>query len=165
MPKILSVIPESHYLIVGDGPYKEELLKIVDQLDLNANVTFAGPKPHCEIADYFALCDVFAMVSRDTSKKGELTGFGESFGIVYLEANSFGKPVVAGRSGGVPDAVLHGQTGLLVDPYSPVEATEAILYLLCNPDQAKRLGETGKKRALTEFTGKVAAEKLLALLP
>lgn len=165
MPKILSAIPEAHYLIVGEGPYEAELRAMVDQLELNNNVTFIGSKPHCEIADFFALCDVFAMVSRDTFERGELASFGESFGIVYLEANYLGKPVVAGLTGGVPDAVLHGQTGLLVDSKNPLRVADAIIHLLRNPDLAKQLGENGKRRVLTEFTGEVTAKMLLELLP
>ena len=67
----------------------------------------------------------------------------EGFGIAFLEANAFGKPVVGGRIGGVPDAVVHGKTGLLVDPRSDSEVAEAIIRLLKNPDEARRLGDNG----------------------
>ena len=70
----------------------------------------------------------------------------EGFGIAFLEANAFGKPVVGGRVGGVPDAVVQGTTGLLVDPRSDSEVAEAIIRLLKNPEEARRLGDNGRRR-------------------
>jgi phosphatidylinositol alpha-1,6-mannosyltransferase len=89
----------------------------------------------------------------------------EGFGIVYLEANLFGKPVIAGRSGGVEDAVVHEYSGLLVDPNRPAEIADAIVRILKDPTLAKQLGETGKVRAINDFSGAAAAKRVLAALP
>ena len=88
----------------------------------------------------------------------------EGFGISFLEANACGKPVVAGRSAGVEDAVVHGETGLLVNPESEIEVAEAILTLLGDRDQAESLGRQGKDRVLRQFTWDHVAKSYLGLL-
>jgi phosphatidylinositol alpha-1,6-mannosyltransferase len=76
----------------------------------------------------------------------------EGFGIVYLEANALGKPVVAGQSGGVAEAVMGSQTGLLVqDPTDPLETAQTILKILRNPELGQRLGQQGFKRVERDF--------------
>lgn len=100
------------------------------------------------------------MVSRRLSKLGDMEGFG----IVYLEANLLGKPVVAGRFGGAVDAVLHEKTGLLVDPENTRELSAAIIRLFRNPSLARRLGENGKARVLSQFSSAATAQKVLKCL-
>ena len=160
LPEILTHIPEAHYVIVGTGPREGYLRELVRDLLLGSRVTFVGLVPERDLGSYYAACDVFAMISREIPGRGDAEGFG----IVYLEANLFGKPVVAGRSGGVQDAVCDGLTGILVDPQEPADVAKAIVGLLRTPGLAKRLGERGRRRAVEEFDGKVASQKLLALL-
>jgi phosphatidylinositol alpha-1,6-mannosyltransferase len=76
----------------------------------------------------------------------------EGFGLVFLEASLFAKPVVAGRCGGALDAVDDGRTGLLIDPESPAEVAAAVVALLTYPAEARRLGDAGRERVLREFT-------------
>lgn len=160
LPSILEPVPEAHYLIVGGGPSEANLKALVAELRLEKHVTFAGPKSHDEVADYYSSSDVFVMISREIPEKGNIEGFG----IVYLEANLLGKPVVAGRSGGVADAVVHGETGLLVDPNDPTEVAATIVQLLSDPELAQQMAETGRKRVLNDFTGESAAQRVLAVL-
>lgn len=160
LPTILKAIPEAHYLIVGRGPHEAVLRRLVEERHLERYVTFAGNIPDGELPGYYQACDVFAMISRELPHKGDIEGFG----IVYLEANYFGKPVVAGRSGGVPDAVIHGKTGLLVDPADPKETAKAIIELLRDEALARNLGQIGKERVLREFSSAAAAEKMLSVL-
>lgn len=160
LPAIIKKIPDVHYLIVGRGPNEKHLKDLVKDLDLGSYVTFAGFIPDSELAGHYALCDVFVMISREIPEKGDIEGFG----IVYLEANLLGKPIVAGRSGGVPDAVLHGETGLLVDPTNVQEATDAIMKLLTNEELAQQLGEKGRTRCIQEFNSTVSAEKVITVL-
>jgi phosphatidylinositol alpha-1,6-mannosyltransferase len=100
------------------------------------------------------------MISRELPHMGDIEGFG----IVYLEANYFGKPVVAGRSGGIPDAVIPGKTGTLVDPADPKETAKAIIELLLDEALARKMGQIGKERVLREFSSAAAAEKMLTEL-
>ena len=156
LPQILNKIPNAHYVIAGRGPHETQLRKLVKDLNVEPQVTFAGYVSDGELGSYYALCDVFTMISREIPEKGDVEGFG----IVYLEANLFGKPVVAGRSGGVPDAVLDGQTGLMVDPDNPLDVANALIRLLLDPVLAHRLGEAGRARVLEEFSGQSAVQKL-----
>ena len=160
MPQILRAVPDAHYVIVGKGESESRLRSLVQQLDIESRVTFVGFVEDAEVAAYYAVCDVFAMISRSIAEKGDIEGFG----IVYLEANVMGKPVVAGNSGGVPEAVLHGVTGLLVDPTNVEEVSQAIARLLQDPELACRLGKQGQQRAVHEFNGQVSAMKVRARL-
>jgi len=160
LPAILEVIPEAHYLIVGGGPAEAGLKALVADLGLETYVTFAGPKSRDEVADYYLASDLFVMISREIPEKGDVEGFG----IVYLEANLLGRPVVAGRSGGVADAVVHEETGLLVDPRDPAGVAAAVVRVLSDSDLAQRLGENGRSRVLSDFSGAAAAQKVLVAL-
>ena len=81
----------------------------------------------------------------------EKAGDVEGFGIVYLEANAFGKSVIASRSGGITEAVVDNYSGLLVESGNINEIKEAILDLIKNEDKAKRLGQQGLARVIEEF--------------
>jgi len=156
LPEILNKIPNVHYIIAGRGSYEVQLRKLAKDLSVESHITFTGYVSDDDLGSYYALCDVFAMISREIPEKGDIEGFG----IVYLEANLFGKPVVAGRSGGVSDAVLDGQTGLMVDPDNPLDVANAVTRLLLDPALARQLGEAGRARVLEEFSGQSAVQKL-----
>jgi phosphatidyl-myo-inositol dimannoside synthase len=160
LPGIIAKVPDVHYLIAGRGPYETQLKTLARNMNIDSHITFAGFVPENDLGSYYASCDVFAMISREILEEGDIEGFG----IVYLEANLLGKAVVAGRSGGVSDAVLDGQTGLLVDPESPSEVASAIIKLLSDPALANRFGEAGRARALNDFSGRSAAQKLCSVI-
>jgi phosphatidylinositol alpha-1,6-mannosyltransferase len=160
MPQILESVPEAHYLIVGQGVHEPTLRALVQELQLTSHVTFAGYAAEEELSTYYALGDVFVMISREIPEKGDIEGFG----MVYLEANLLGKPVVAGRSGGVPEAVLHEQTGLLVMPTDVQEVSEAITRLLNAPELAERLGNFGRRRTIMDFSSRANADRVFKIL-
>ena len=87
----------------------------------------------------------------------------EPFGRVILEAMASGKPVVGTASGGTPELVQEGQTGFLVPPLDPEAMARAILRLLKNPEEAKRMGENGRRRVEAEFSLEVHVQKIQAL--
>lgn len=145
LPEILRVYPGLVYVVLGLGPDIERLQALTSKHGVADHVRFVGDR---ETAPFYHACDVFVMISRHIVEKGDVEGFG----IVYLEANACGKPVVGGRSGGVPDAVVHGETGLLVDPDDVHAISEAIKTLLGDPELATRLGQQGRDRVLREFT-------------
>jgi phosphatidyl-myo-inositol dimannoside synthase len=156
MPEILKMIPEAHYLIVGSGPFEHELKKLTQKLGLESHVTFVGYVAHEDVSPYYAMCDVFVMISRDLLDETDMEGFG----LVFLEANLFGKPVIAGRSGGIADAVLDGQTGVMVDPGNPSAVAGAVVRLLTDEVLSHQLGETGRIRVLEQFSGQSAIHKI-----
>ncbi|MBI3814636.1 MAG: glycosyltransferase family 4 protein [Nitrospinae bacterium] len=134
LPGVIQEIPEIHYLIAGNGPHKLELEKLAEKLNIKDYITFAGFIPDEELPAYYALCDIFIMVSREIKEKGDVEGFG----IVYLEANSAKKPVIAGRSGGISDAVEDGVNGIMVNPTDEKEIADAIIKLM--KDDENRAG-------------------------
>jgi glycosyltransferase involved in cell wall biosynthesis len=129
------------YLIIGDGSWQQDLRHLAKQLKIEEDVYFLGTKSGDELIQYYHLCDVYAHTPVNINDEFE------GFGIVYLEAGACGKPVVASDSGGVPDAVLDGVTGLVV-PEKDVEATaQALIRVLTEVELAKELGDNGRKRA------------------
>jgi phosphatidylinositol alpha-1,6-mannosyltransferase len=110
-------------------------------------VIFAGYVSDEELVDYYNACDVFLLPCREIPG-----GDVEGFGIVFLEANACVKPVVAGRSGGVVEAVDDQCTGILVDPKSEEEISQAVIRLLTDPDLCQNLGQQGRARVLERFT-------------
>ena len=99
------------------------------------------------------------MLSRETYGQSR-----EGFGIVFLEANAFGKPVIGGNTGGVPDAIVHKETGLLVDPNSTEDISNAIIYLLENSSEAHRLGENGRIRVQNELNWNAASIQVKGII-
>ena len=154
IPNIRKKFPNVLYIIAGDGPRKENLEKLVACLNLQDYVRMVGPISDASVVNYMAACDVFAMPNRKTTD-----GSIEGFGIVLLEANCCGKPVIAGRSGGVVDAVEHNKTGLLVNPYSQQDIEDAIETLLGNPQLAVKLGQQGRERVQKHFKWTFIAER------
>jgi phosphatidylinositol alpha-1,6-mannosyltransferase len=160
LPAILRQVPEAVLLIVGDGPYRRDLEKLVDGLGVQQAVRFSGPVPWERLPAYFDAGDVFAMPCRTRRRGLDVEGLG----IVYLEASATGLPVVAGRSGGAPDAVLDGETGLVVDGRSIEGIAEAVSGLLRDPERAQQMGEKGRAWVEQEWQWDTVAARFAALL-
>ncbi|MCA1688488.1 MAG: glycosyltransferase family 4 protein [Actinobacteria bacterium] len=131
--------PEAHFVIAGDGPLRQELVALAEDLDLGSRVHFLGFR-----SDASAL-----MGSLDVVVVPSLT---EGSPLVTLEAMAAGVPVVASAVGGVPDQVRHDKEGLLVSPGDTEAMADALLDLLRNPARARSLGEAGRQRAASEFS-------------
>lgn len=144
------------YLVVGDGPDRERLKRLAKEHGVEQRVVFAGAADAEELADHFGLGDVFIMLARET--EGDVEGFG----IVYLEAGYHRLPVVAGRSGGVPEAVVDGKTGVLVDPGGGDEVVGAVCSLMKDAGRAERLGAAARERVEREFTWSHQAETFMS---
>jgi len=140
MPEILAKVPNAHLLIVGRGPYLEHLAKLVAVNKVENHVSFIGRVQYAELPRFICAGDVFAMPSRSRFAGLEVEGLG----IVYLEASACGLPVVAGNSGGAPDAVVEGITGLVVDGTNNTQIADAVITLLTNPQKCKEMGNAGQ---------------------
>lgn len=140
------------YLIIGDGPNRVYLQTLRDKLGLTNEVEFAGKVPDNELAAYYHVADVVIMLSRELYDDSGRVIDVEGFGMVFLEANLYGKPVIAGKSGGVPEAVADGQSGLLVNPENTAEIAAAIHKLLDDSKLRLSMGQYGKRRAQTAFS-------------
>jgi len=144
---LVKEFPNLVYLIIGDGPEKEKYFN-------KENVILLDNISDQELPGYYRLADIFVMPSR------QIGGDVEGFGLVYLEAAIFNLPVIAGRSGGIGEAVLDNQTGLLVDPENKDDLTEKIRQILNNEDLGVRLSLEAKKRVEKDFQWPVQADKL-----
>jgi phosphatidyl-myo-inositol dimannoside synthase len=147
--------PDLHLAIVGRGRDRGRLERLADEH--RAPVVFCGRLPDADLPDAYACGDVFAMLCRNR-------WFGleqEGFGIVFVEAAATGVPVVAGESGGAAEAVAAGETGLVVDPPSSVEAAaDALAHLLDDPERRAAMAAAGRARAEKEFAYDVLAARL-----
>ncbi|MEU1366199.1 glycosyltransferase family 4 protein [Streptomyces sp. NPDC005803] len=160
MPAILAEVPDAVLLIVGGGPYAGELRKLAAETGVRDSVRFTGPVPWDELPAHYGAGDVFAMPCR--TRRGGLDV--EGLGIVYLEASATGLPVVAGDSGGAPDAVLDGDTGWVVRGGSAEESAERIAALLGDAELRQRMGERGRAWVEEKWRWDLLAERLKALL-
>ena len=139
MPAVLLATPDIVYLLVGDGAYRPALEARARALGLAEHVVFAGAVGDGDLVDHYALADVFIMANREMPD-----GDNEGFGLVFLEANACGVPVIAGKAGGSVDAVTDGVNGLVVDGTDPAAIAAAILRLFGDDDLRTRLAEQGR---------------------
>ena len=160
MPWILREVPDARFLVVGGGPDLERLQGLAIRKRVADRVIFAGEVPADVLPEYLRAGDVFAMPCRTRKWGLEVEGFG----LAFLEAAAVGRPAVAGASGGAPEAVVHGRTGLVVDGAEVDEVAEAVLSLLQDPAGAEGLGRNGAERVRDEFTWESLAARLRMLL-
>ncbi|MCZ7413849.1 MULTISPECIES: glycosyltransferase family 4 protein [unclassified Streptomyces] len=160
LPRVLAEVPDAVLLIVGGGPYEKDLRRLAGETGIAGSVRFTGAVPWEELPAHYGAGDVFAMPCR--TRRGGLDV--EGLGIVYLEASATGLPVVAGDSGGAPDAVLHGETGWVVRGESAEETAERVTVLLKDPELRRRMGERGRAWVEERWRWDLLAERLKALL-
>lgn len=147
LPNLRRQVEGDVYLVIaGRGPEEESLKQMAKTCQVQNKVIFTGQVSDQQLAQLFQRCDVFVLPTRP-----ETDGDVEGFGIVFLEANVFGKPVVGGKTGGVPDAIVDGLNGYLVEPNNLNMLYKAVLKLLERSDIAGRLGQQGKKRVSEQF--------------
>src|SRR5258708_26416440 len=144
MPAIRQRIDGAALVIVGGGPYRTTLHQLAHQFGVAEHVVFTDGVPGDELPAHHAMADVFAMPCRTRGAGLDVEGLG----IVYLEASASGVPVVAGRSGGAPESVSDGETGLVVDGGDVGAIAASVSDLLAERDRAGRIREAGRPSAL-----------------
>jgi phosphatidylinositol alpha-1,6-mannosyltransferase len=160
LPAIKTAVPNVHLVLVGVGPHQAYLEKLAIKLQVSDCITFIGRINYAELPEYICLGDVFAMPSRSRFFGLEVEGLG----IVYLEASACGLPVVGGSSGGAPDAVLVGETGVVVDGTNVSEIAQACIELLNNPELSALMGANGRTWITQNWRWDIWATKFTALL-
>ena len=150
-------LPGLRYLIAGDGQERTRLEELTRSRGVTDCVTFLGEVDDAQLPRLYAACDIFVMPNRSDAHDVE------GFGIVFLEAAATGRPSIGGRSGGVPEAIADGQTGLLVDGTAHLELAQAIRRLSASPSLRAEMGVAGRARVLASFTWDRAAAELQSL--
>jgi phosphatidyl-myo-inositol dimannoside synthase len=158
LPEVLRQIPDATLLIVGNGPYRRDLGNLAHHLGVTANVVFAGSVAPAELPAHFAAGDVFAMPCRTRRHGLDVEGLG----IVYLEASAVGLPVIAGDSGGAPDAVREAETGYVVGDRETL--TARLVELLGDADLRTRVGAAGRAWIEQAWRWDLIADRLRTLL-
>ncbi|MEE9216987.1 MAG: glycosyltransferase, partial [Anaerolineales bacterium] len=142
----LADLPNSyHCTIAGDGPERRRLEALASSLGVMERVTFTGWVSGDSKYHLLESADIFCLPSTR-----------DSFGIVYIEAMAYGLPIVAVRSRGIPDVVLDGRTGYLVDTPDPLQVAEAV-QKLADPKTREQMGSAGKLRVMEEFSSGILA--------
>ena len=160
MSQVIKDFPTAVLLLVGEGPIKYMLQKLVQHHSLEKNVIFAGRVQLDELPKYIQLGQIFAMPARDRFFGLEVEGLG----IVYLEASACAIPVIVGNSGGAPDAVISEKTGLIVDGTSPDAIAKSIKTLLGQPELAIRYGAAGREWVVNEWRWEIWSKRFNSLL-
>ncbi len=160
LPAIQRRVADTALLIVGGGPHRSDLERLVRETGLERDVVFSGSVPASELPAHYAAGDVFAMPCRSRLRGLEVEGLG----IVYLEANACGLPVVAGDSGGAPDAVLEGKTGYVVNGRDTSAVADRVSTLLADDTARKAMGQAGRDWVAREWRWPTIAARLQGLL-
>ncbi|MBU2540548.1 MAG: glycosyltransferase family 4 protein [Candidatus Omnitrophica bacterium] len=149
MPRLIKEVPSVFYLIVGDGSDKKRLEDLAKDLHVENHCLFAGSVKQEDLAVYYCLSELFLNLVREI--KNPLDPQTEGFGLINIEAGACSKAVIAGKTGGVVDAIEDKRTGLLIDPLDLEQITNAILRLLRDRHFAKELGKNAREKVLNEF--------------
>jgi phosphatidyl-myo-inositol dimannoside synthase len=159
-PRVLSSVGDAALLFVGGGKYGATLEGLAERLRVRSSITFAGSVPGRDLPACYTAADVFAMPCRTRRHGLDVEGLG----IVYLEASASGLPVIAGDSGGAPDAVLAGQTGYVVDGRSVTAVADRVTELISDTGRAAAMGEKGRVWVEAEWRWDLVADRLAAVL-
>lgn len=156
MPAVIKITPDAHLTIIGRGEYYDELVRLAHELRVEAFVDILTDIE--DKTEYWHKASLFVLAAREDGSDIE------GFGIVTLEASSMGLPVVVGRSGGAPEAVIDGVTGLIVAPNDPTALAKAIIFIMTNEARAQRMGEAGRKFVAEEYSVPMVAKRFWSIV-
>jgi phosphatidylinositol alpha-1,6-mannosyltransferase len=157
LPAVRAAFPTARYAVAGVGSAQPRLERLVRALGLGDAVRFLGFVPDPDLPALYNAADLYVGASR------RFDLLAEGFGIAIVEASACGLAVVAGRAGGVPDAVRDGETGILVDPEDPAAVAAGIVRLLGDAELRRRLGAAGRRAVETYFNWERTVRDLLAI--
>ncbi len=156
-PRLIQRVPQLVWVVIGDGPDKKKLVEQVHADNMHQLVRFLPPLPQDKLVVFYRLADVFALLTVPDTK-----GKMESFGTVFIEAASQGLAIVAGKGGGVEEAVQDIEGGVLVDAHNDEKVLAALVELLTDSEYAKELGLNAQKRSVAIFTWAEFIKRLYA---
>jgi len=153
LPRVIEAIPDLFYVIIGGGDLQSRLEEMARESSVRDRVFFLGKLQLEQLKGCYSRADVFVMPSHQ-----------EGFGIVFLEAMAFGKPVIAGDHGGAPEIVQDGVTGFSVNPDDREALAGRLIQLLQDEALRTRMGEAGRQRVEEKFTFTRFEERLTSIL-
>jgi phosphatidyl-myo-inositol dimannoside synthase len=159
MERVRGQVPGAALLLVGAGPYEGALRDLAASAPADS-VFFAGQVSEQDLPRYYAMGDVFAMPCRTRLGGLEVEGWGN----VFIEAAACGRPVVVGDSGGASEALVDGETGVLVQGANVPQVADAVAGLLADPELARTMGAAGRARVLRDHTWNASAQTLVLWL-
>jgi len=164
--RLISRYPNIRYLIVGHGPSFDRIRRIIKDLNLKEHVILNGSIPYDYIEKYFKICDIYVLTPILYEDKGRFSKsiHIETMGRGYCQASACGKPCVGSRVGGVPEVVLDGVNGILVQPDDVEGTTTAIEKLICEPEYRQKLGEGGLRLSHELFSWDVVGKRIEKIL-
>lgn len=160
LPRVRAAVPGTGLLLVGGGPARGRLTRLARRHGVSDHVVLRGSVPTTALPAWYAAGDLFAMPCRDRWRGLDVEGLG----MVFLEAAACGLPVVVGDSGGAPDALLPGRTGLLVDGRDVTAVADAVGSLLADPERAAAMGRAGREWVTREWSWDRTVARLVELL-
>jgi glycosyltransferase involved in cell wall biosynthesis len=140
------------FVIGGEGSLRQYYEQLAIKLGVGKNVIFTGKISPNDVPLYYAISNIVVVPSLQ-----------EAFGLVVAEAMACGKPVIGTRVGGIPDQIIDGYNGFLVEPRNPMQIAEKILWLIEHPDEAKQMGMNGRKIVEEKFNIEKRIEKIISL--
>jgi glycosyltransferase involved in cell wall biosynthesis len=162
LPLVVAKIPNLTYVMVGGGDDRARLEEMAQGLGLSQHVVFTGEVSESELAALYHRSEVFLLPARTVIDAYNPKG--EGFGIVFLEAMAFGKPVIGPNYGAPAELIRHGECGFLVDPEDPAAVADALLHLLNAPKEAKSMGESASRWVRQEYSFDFLCRRLEELL-
>ncbi|GAB3453635.1 glycosyltransferase family 4 protein [Kineococcus endophyticus] len=160
LPALRRLVPDAALLVVGDGPHRTVVERLADRTGVREHVVFTGAVPWEQAPAFYAAGDVFCMPTR--TRLGGLEP--EALGICYLEAAACGLPVVAGDSGGAPDAVLDGVNGVVVDGRDEAAVAREVAGFLADPVRSQAFGAAGREWVSRRWSWEEQTRRLADLL-
>ena len=148
--RIRKKYPEIIYLIIGDGPEKENLKELANKLDISNQIEFLGQMSHKKVMEYLSICDIFSLPS-----------WNEGFGIVYLEAMAHQKPIIGVVGQGINDVIENKKNGLLIEPKNINSLVETLNFLLYSPEIIRKIGKGAQKTVLEKYTLRKVVKQII----
>ena len=153
MPRVIEEIPKARLIIIGFGPQKDQLEKMIQELNLSSSVSLIGGRTGKELRDWFATADIFigpSIITKDGDTEGQ--------GVVFLEAMASGTPIIASDVGGIKDVVQDGFSGLLIPEKNPDAIAEKIVELAKNNSLREQLVQNALELANSDYSWKHSAK-------
>lgn len=144
--------PNLQYHIVGSGPEQQNLINLTEELGISAQVSFLGALSHEDVFKKMANCQIFSLPS-----------WSEGFGVVYIEAMSQGKPIIACQGEGIEDVIQRGVNGMLVSPKDVDSLVETIDFLISYPDEANQMGQRAQETVMKNYTWRKIVQNLIKI--